>query len=102
MLHPSVPNSDLQSINKKRRNPNQRQIWPTSGAQLQDTGIKPNTQRKSSLKLYREGSLTRHIAGHRRRGEGRGRPALGEEEHRKNRRGVRAVFGFSPYSWSYI
>jgi hypothetical protein len=58
MLHSVAPISNLQSINTMKMNPTLRQIWPISGAQLQNIGITPKHRTKSSLKLYREGSLT--------------------------------------------
>jgi hypothetical protein len=58
MLHSAASISNLQSINTTKGSPNLRQIWPNSGALLQDTGMTPKHRTKSSLKLYREGSLT--------------------------------------------
>jgi hypothetical protein len=47
MLHSAASISNLQSINTTKGSPNLRQIWPNSGALLQDTGMTPKHRTKS-------------------------------------------------------
>jgi hypothetical protein len=76
------------STTKKRKITGNRRTWPGSGELLQNNGIEPRTQQKARLELYREGTLTLLIAGRRRRGEGRGQPALDLEENEESRWGA--------------
>jgi hypothetical protein len=95
------------STTKKRTTTGNRRTRPSSGELLQTNGIAPTTQQKATtqhkanpiLLLYREGTLALLIAGRRRRGEGRGQPALDLEENGERGWGVtkgKEVFRCNP------